>query len=50
MGFSVLLPPRDELKEPTIKPIITASAQEPTHSTYNRHKRTREELKKELHS
>jgi hypothetical protein len=50
MGFGVPLPPRDELKEPTIKPTITVSAQGPTHSTYNGHKRTREELEKELNS
>jgi hypothetical protein len=50
MGFGVPLPPRDKSEEPTIKPIITASAQEATHSTYNGHKRTREELEKELNS
>jgi hypothetical protein len=50
MGFGVLLPPRDELKGFTIKPTITASAQEPTHSTYNGNKRTQEELEKELNS
>jgi hypothetical protein len=50
MGFGVPLPPRDESKELTRKSTIVASAQEATHSTYNGHKRTREELEKELNS